>query len=189
MTLEVQTCTRSLVEARGRFSDSDPAQFSDTPSTKTYQKMSGLNTGDEVRSSSRLSGSSVDLLFQKLIFESSEAVSVVSTFDDLNLKEDLLRGIYAYSPSSLQPFLSQAHLFFQISKSLLLSSNAPYYPSPKDATSSLKRSREPVKPQRSRYPSFNPSMSLCAKPKHSFYHQPENLRLKSNPSFLLLVTI
>lgn len=34
---------------------------------------------------------------QKLIFESSEAVSVVSTFDDLGLKEDLLRGIYAYS--------------------------------------------------------------------------------------------
>ena len=36
-------------------------------------------------------------LLQKLIFESSEAVSVVSTFDDLGLKEDLLRGIYAYS--------------------------------------------------------------------------------------------
>ena len=34
---------------------------------------------------------------QKLVFESSEAVSVVSTFDDLGLKEDLLRGIYAYS--------------------------------------------------------------------------------------------
>ncbi|OBZ76238.1 ATP-dependent RNA helicase FAL1 [Grifola frondosa] len=33
----------------------------------------------------------------KLIFESSEAVSVVSTFDDLGLKEDLLRGIYAYT--------------------------------------------------------------------------------------------
>ena len=31
------------------------------------------------------------------MFESSEAVNVVSTFDDLNLKEDLLRGIYAYS--------------------------------------------------------------------------------------------
>jgi hypothetical protein len=34
---------------------------------------------------------------QKLVFESSEAVSVVSTFDDLGLKEDLVRGIYAYS--------------------------------------------------------------------------------------------
>ena len=39
--------------------------------------------------------------YQKLVFESSEAVSVVSTFDDLGLKEDLLRGIYAYSASSL----------------------------------------------------------------------------------------
>lgn len=35
--------------------------------------------------------------YQKLVFESSEAVNVVSTFDDLGLKEDLLRGIYAYS--------------------------------------------------------------------------------------------
>ncbi|TFY69411.1 hypothetical protein EVJ58_g432 [Rhodofomes roseus] len=42
--------------------------------------MAGINSGDE-----------------KLIFESSEAVSVVSTFDDLGLKEDLLRGIYAYT--------------------------------------------------------------------------------------------
>ncbi|KAF8558945.1 DEAD-domain-containing protein [Imleria badia] len=50
--------------------------------------MSGINTGDE-----------------KLIFESSEAISVVSTFDDLNLKEELLRGIYAYNfekPSAIQ---------------------------------------------------------------------------------------
>ncbi|KAH9938370.1 ATP-dependent RNA helicase FAL1 [Fomitopsis serialis] len=50
--------------------------------------MSGINLGDE-----------------KLIFESSEAVSVVSTFDDLGLKEDLLRGIYAYNfekPSAIQ---------------------------------------------------------------------------------------
>ncbi|KAG1846786.1 P-loop containing nucleoside triphosphate hydrolase protein [Suillus subalutaceus] len=50
--------------------------------------MSGINPGDE-----------------KLVFESSEAVSVVSTFDDLNLKEDLLRGIYAYNfekPSAIQ---------------------------------------------------------------------------------------
>ncbi|GLB34012.1 putative DEAD box helicase family protein [Lyophyllum shimeji] len=50
--------------------------------------MAGINAGDE-----------------KLVFESSEAVSVVSTFDDLGLKEDLLRGIYAYNfekPSAIQ---------------------------------------------------------------------------------------
>ncbi|KAJ3556103.1 hypothetical protein NM688_g2208 [Phlebia brevispora] len=50
--------------------------------------MSGINPGDD-----------------KLIFESSETVSVVSTFDDLGLKEDLLRGIYAYNfekPSAIQ---------------------------------------------------------------------------------------
>ncbi|OCH92147.1 ATP-dependent RNA helicase FAL1 [Obba rivulosa] len=50
--------------------------------------MSSINPGDD-----------------KLIFESSEAVPVVSTFDDLSLKEDLLRGIYAYNfekPSAIQ---------------------------------------------------------------------------------------
>ncbi|KAG9127883.1 RNA helicase [Ceratobasidium sp. 392] len=42
---------------------------------------------------------------EKLVFESSEAVKVVSTFDELGLKEDLLRGIYAYNfekPSAIQ---------------------------------------------------------------------------------------
>ncbi|KAG8852830.1 RNA helicase [Tulasnella sp. 330] len=41
----------------------------------------------------------------KLVFESSEAVKVVPTFDQLGLKEDLLRGIYAYGfekPSAIQ---------------------------------------------------------------------------------------
>ncbi|KAG8911002.1 RNA helicase [Tulasnella sp. 417] len=41
----------------------------------------------------------------KLVFESSEQVKVVSTFDQLGLKEDLLRGIYAYGferPSAIQ---------------------------------------------------------------------------------------
>ncbi|KAA1473496.1 DEAD-domain-containing protein [Dentipellis sp. KUC8613] len=50
--------------------------------------MSGINPGDD-----------------KIVFESSEAVPVVSTFDDLGLKEDLLRGIYAYNfekPSAIQ---------------------------------------------------------------------------------------
>ncbi|TFY81152.1 hypothetical protein EWM64_g2861 [Hericium alpestre] len=42
---------------------------------------------------------------EKLVFESSEAVPVVSTFDELGLKEDLLRGVYAYNfekPSAIQ---------------------------------------------------------------------------------------
>ncbi|KAI0321995.1 DEAD-domain-containing protein [Amylostereum chailletii] len=50
--------------------------------------MAGINSGDD-----------------KLVFESSEAVPVISTFDDLGLKEDLLRGIYAYNfekPSAIQ---------------------------------------------------------------------------------------
>jgi len=46
----------------------------------------GINDGDE-----------------RLVFESSEAISVVPTFDQLGLKEDLLRGIYAYSKPALIP--------------------------------------------------------------------------------------
>ncbi|PWN44963.1 ATP-dependent RNA helicase FAL1 [Ceraceosorus guamensis] len=41
----------------------------------------------------------------KLVFESSEEVKVAPTFDALGLKEDLLRGIYAYNferPSAIQ---------------------------------------------------------------------------------------
>ena len=64
--------------------------------------MSGINHGDEVRLSLLTFCLLADRSFpQKLIFESSEAVSVISTFDDLGLKEDLLRGIYAYSPYSV----------------------------------------------------------------------------------------
>lgn len=50
--------------------------------------MAGINVGDD-----------------KLVFESSEAVTVAPTFEALNLKEDLLRGIYAYNfekPSAIQ---------------------------------------------------------------------------------------
>ncbi|XP_063902455.1 uncharacterized protein LOC135122166 [Zophobas morio] len=41
----------------------------------------------------------------KAVFETSEGVKVIPTFDGLNLKEDLLRGIYAYGfekPSAIQ---------------------------------------------------------------------------------------
>ncbi|KLO19870.1 ATP-dependent RNA helicase FAL1 [Schizopora paradoxa] len=50
--------------------------------------MAGINPGDD-----------------KLVFESSEEVKTVSTFDEFGLKEDLLRGIYAYNfekPSAIQ---------------------------------------------------------------------------------------
>lgn len=37
---------------------------------------------------------------EKLVFETSENITVVPTFDAMGLKEDLLRGIYAYSMHS-----------------------------------------------------------------------------------------
>ncbi|KAJ3328123.1 RNA helicase [Blyttiomyces sp. JEL0837] len=42
---------------------------------------------------------------EKLVFETSNEVKVISTFDQMKLKEDLLRGIYAYNfekPSAIQ---------------------------------------------------------------------------------------
>lgn len=35
-----------------------------------------------------------------MVFETSKEVTVVTTFDQMNLKEDLLRGIYAYGERS-----------------------------------------------------------------------------------------
>jgi hypothetical protein len=60
--------------------------------------MSGINPGDE-----------------KLVFESSEAVKVVSTFDQLGLKEDLLRGIYAYGVWFFYKLFSCYGLIYNVS--------------------------------------------------------------------------
>jgi hypothetical protein len=38
----------------------------------------------------------------KMAFDTSEKVQVMSSFDALSLKEDLLRGIYAYSTIKTQ---------------------------------------------------------------------------------------
>lgn len=70
--------------------------------------MTGLIAGDDVRSFS-LSVSPLTPCIQKQVFESSEAVSVISTFDDLGLKPDLLRGVYAYSATSLFLFVPFSH--------------------------------------------------------------------------------
>lgn len=43
--------------------------------------------------------------FKNMEFETSEDVDVLPTFDSMNLREDLLRGIYAYGferPSAIQ---------------------------------------------------------------------------------------
>jgi ATP-dependent RNA helicase len=34
---------------------------------------------------------------EDLVFETSNEISIAPTFDSMKLKEDLLRGIYAYS--------------------------------------------------------------------------------------------
>ncbi|SJX66430.1 probable translation initiation factor eIF-4A [Sporisorium reilianum f. sp. reilianum] len=50
-------------------------------------------------------GGGVNAGDNKLVFESSEKVKVATTFDAMGLKEDLLRGIYAYNfekPSAIQ---------------------------------------------------------------------------------------
>ncbi|GAC76230.1 predicted ATP-dependent RNA helicase FAL1 [Moesziomyces antarcticus T-34] len=52
-----------------------------------------------------MSGGGVNAGDSKLVFESSEQVKVATTFDAMGLKEDLLRGIYAYNferPSAIQ---------------------------------------------------------------------------------------
>ena len=34
---------------------------------------------------------------ENIVFETSQDVAILSSFDQMKLKEDLLRGIYAYS--------------------------------------------------------------------------------------------
>jgi hypothetical protein len=48
----------------------------------------------------------------KIVFETSEDVKIVSTFDDMNLKEDLMRGIYAYSNFIIIFYLNLLILYF-----------------------------------------------------------------------------
>ena len=38
-----------------------------------------------------------------MVFETSKEVNVVATFDQMNLREDLLRGIYAYGEPRALP--------------------------------------------------------------------------------------
>ncbi len=37
----------------------------------------------------------------KIVFETSEEVSVTPTFDSMKIREDLLRGIYAYGKAEI----------------------------------------------------------------------------------------
>jgi len=58
----------------------------------------------EIKMSSR-ARKTIDDELQKVEFETSEEVDVVPTFDSMGIREDLLRGIYAYGfekPSAIQ---------------------------------------------------------------------------------------
>jgi ATP-dependent RNA helicase len=41
---------------------------------------------------------------EEQVFETTEDVKVINSFDDMGLKEDLIRGIYAYSIQFLTRF-------------------------------------------------------------------------------------
>lgn len=41
---------------------------------------------------------------KRVQFETSDGVEVLSRFDDMNLREDLIRGIYAYGKSRPMPW-------------------------------------------------------------------------------------
>lgn len=46
----------------------------------------------------------------KVEFETSEDVKVIPTFDAMNLRDDLIRGIYAYGKFSFLKFSSSKHV-------------------------------------------------------------------------------
>jgi hypothetical protein len=51
----------------------------------------------------------------KITFETSDSVKVFSTFDQMGIREDLLRGIYAYSKFFFQ---FETWLFESLSKAI-----------------------------------------------------------------------
>jgi hypothetical protein len=67
---------------------------------------------------------------ERIVFESSEAISIVPTFDQLGLKGALLRGIYAYSKPALTHCNQTKKRLNSVSKQtssvLLPSSSAPF---------------------------------------------------------------
>ena len=86
---------------------------------------------------------------EEIQFETSTEVKVIQSFDDMGLKEDLIRGIYAYS----KDFSGELNL--QILRNLRLSNREQSDRSSKEEMSLLKHSLVLVKLQR--FP------SLCSK--------------------------
>ena len=95
--------------------------------------MAGINTGNKVSLTPEhlMTSLLIHLCVHPQKLESSEAVSIISTFDGLGLKEDLVHGIYAYS--SLHA-ISRLVVFLDLNNYSLLSSNAQSCPSPKGKT-------------------------------------------------------
>ena len=73
-------------------------------------------------------------------FETSEDVDVTPTFDSLGLREELLRGIYAYGARAAP--LLRINRAPQVSRSLLPSSSAPLSPSSRGVMLSLSTCRQ-----------------------------------------------
>ena len=55
----------------------------------------------------------------KLVFETSEDVKVTRTFDQMKLKEDLIRGIFAYGNNIVFIFVYFCSTLFNSSKKFL----------------------------------------------------------------------
>lgn len=54
-------------------------------------------------------------------FETSEEVEVISTFDQMNLREDLLRGIYAYGERHVVMCMLFCHPFCCVCQQVFVS--------------------------------------------------------------------
>ncbi len=71
----------------------------------TAQKVSFVFFQSKYLRMSSRARKALDDELQKVEFETSEEVDVVPTFDSMGIREDLLRGIYAYGfekPSAIQ---------------------------------------------------------------------------------------
>jgi hypothetical protein len=124
---------------------------------------------------------------QKVEFETSEEVDVVPTFDSMGIREDLLRGIYAYGFE--KPSAIQQRAIKQIIKVLVVLFHVFSFFIFRAATSSLKPSLVPVRLLLSPSQPSRSSTPPSERPKRSSSARLENWRSKSRKSSSLLAII
>ena len=117
-------------------------------------------------------------------FETSEDVDVVKSFEKMGLREDLLRGIYAYGknicpiPQVFNELLAVFFIIIQVSRSHQLFNNVRFAQLLKEETSFLNLNRVQEKRRHFQSAFYNHWTFSYVKLKPLFCHPLENWQIK-----------